>query len=101
MIRIILLSIALTIASTLPVAAHIRCWPIDVLIPYLQREHGQAPSFHGIGQGGFPIQIWLSKDGKTWSFVTYRKPDQGCLMASGWNMKPLEWTTKPKKDKGA
>ncbi len=91
MIKIILLVIALTITFSAPAAAHIKCWPQFVLINYLEQKHGEARVITAIGNSGWPIEWWSSKDGKTWSIVTYRPPGQACLMATGVDSIEIKW----------
>lgn len=76
---------------SVPAAAHIKCWSVSVLLPYLQEKLGEAPIIMGIGDGEYPVQIWRSEDGGTWSVVTYRLPDQACLVLMGVDMREIEW----------
>jgi hypothetical protein len=91
MIKIILLSVALAIASAVPAAAHITCWPKYVLMTYLKQKYEEAPIMTGIGSSDWPIEVWRSKDGDTFSIVTYRPPGQACLIASGVEIIEIEW----------
>lgn len=91
MIKASLLGIAMAIAIVTPAAAHIRCWPAYSLKMYLEKVRQEAPVMMGIGRSGYPIELWRSKDGETFSIVTYRPPGQACLMAAGVDIIEIEW----------
>ncbi len=91
MIRIILLSIALAVALPAPAAAHIKCWPEYILMQYLKQQFEESKIMTGIGPGDWPVEIWRSKDGATWSIVTYRPPGQACLIITGVDAIEIEW----------
>ena len=91
MTRIILLSVALVIFLSAPASAHLFCWPALALKKYLEEKHKEAPIIKATDLGGWPVELWSSKNGKTWSIVTYRPRGMACLLASGVDVIELEW----------
>ncbi len=91
MIKATLLGVALAIALVSPAAAHIKCWPKYVLMRYLEQKYGEAPITTAIDSSGWPVELWRSKDGETFSVVTYRPPGQACLIATGVDIIEIEW----------
>ena len=87
-------AVALAIALyPLPAAAHIKCWPRYFLMIYLEQRYQEAPIMSAIDNSGWPVEVWRSKDGKSWSIVTYRPPGQACLLATGVDIIEIEWIT--------
>lgn len=91
MTRVILLTVVLMIAAAAPAAAHIKCWPEYVLMQYLEEKYKEAKVMTGIGDSGWPVEVWRSQDGASWSIVTYRPPGNACLIATGVDAIEVKW----------
>ncbi len=93
---LVLMSLFLALAVT-PAEAHIKCWPKGLLMKFLTVVHKEAVVIRGVDSGGWPIEFWRSRDGASWSFVTYRPPGMACVLSTGKAFTPRQWI-EPKGD---
>ncbi len=91
MIKATLLGIALAIAVVTPAAAHLQCWPAYALKRYLEEVRQESMVMTSIGDSGYPVELWRSKDGSTFTIITYRPPNQACLVISGVDTIEIRW----------
>ena len=50
----------------------------------LDKHFGEAMMAQGVGASGWLVQLWVSKDGATWSLVALSPDGQSaCLLATG------------------
>jgi len=64
-----------------------QCVPYGGLAKFLSEEHGESVLTSGTTRGDALIEFWANAETGTWSLVARPKPDVGCPLMSGENLK--------------
>ena len=66
------------------------CGPQQTTKFHLSQSFDEAPLAQGATTEGWLVQIWVSRDGKTWSMVALSPDGQSaCLLATGDGWHPI------------
>jgi hypothetical protein len=55
----------------------------------LRGKYGESPQFHGIDQNGNLMEIYVSKDGKTYTIVVTTPNQWACMLNGGYEFHPM------------
>ena len=76
--------LALLLGLSGPTLAQSICDDQAKVVWTLDKNFGEARVGQGVGAQGWLIQLWVSKDGSTWSVVALSPDGQkACLLATG------------------
>ena len=88
MLKAVLLSIALVLASSTALA-QVSCNQRDKIIDWLGAKYKEAPVAAGINNKGALIEVLSSEDGATWTILLTAPNGTSCIVETG-----QAWQTK-------
>ncbi len=59
------------------------CHDHENVIKMLDRQYAEAPEAVGLQANGHLVQVFVSKDGASWTIVTTRPDGLTCIVAAG------------------
>jgi hypothetical protein len=77
-------------AAADPLTAQPACQSRDDISQLLTQRFDEVPSALGLQSNGDLIQVFVSKDGKTWTMVTTRPDGISCIVALGQHWQALD-----------
>jgi hypothetical protein len=81
---------AATPAQADPLTAQPACQSRDDISQLLTQRFDEVPTALGLQSNGHLIQVFVSKDGQTWTIVTTRPDGISCIVALGQHWQALE-----------
>ena len=77
-------ALGLAFGSTVSYAAGV-CGPHDKIVSQLENGYEEVRSGYGLSGNGALVELFVSKEKGTWTFMLTRPDGLTCLMASGGN----------------
>lgn len=77
-------------AAADPVTAQPACQSRDEINQLLTQRFDEVPTALGLQSNGDLIQVFVSKDGQTWTIVTTRPDGISCIVALGQHWQALD-----------
>lgn len=68
------------------------CLPQDQIVSRLQTKYQERMVAVGVMATGALLQVYATKDGKTWSLLVVRTDGIACLMTHGEDYQVLPWS---------
>ena len=84
--------IVMTVANG--VQANSVCGPHEKIVTQLQTGYSESRSGYGLSGNGSLVELFVSKEKGTWTFMLTRPDGMTCLVASGGNWEDLQFVEK-------
>jgi hypothetical protein len=81
---------AATPAAADPLTAQPACQSRDDISQLLTQRFDEVPTALGLQSNGHLIQVFVSKDGQTWTIVTTRPDGISCIVALGQHWQAVD-----------